>query len=80
MCSACGENTPRANLCKQCSLLDELDDVQESAPEPDVLEYECTACGENYRTDGSQPCPACGARRRRYAGDLDPAVAGGDAQ
>lgn len=39
------------------------------------LHHECTACGQTYYTDGSEPCPSCGARRRRYIGPL----AGGEA-
>lgn len=69
-CNACGEPTPRSDLCKECSLLDRFGQAQDEAPEPDILPYECTVCGEHYRTDGSEPCPSCGARRRRYAGEL----------
>lgn len=52
-------------------------DSRDDAPDPEPVEYECTECGEGYVTDGSDPCPVCGARRRRYAGELV-ATDGGD--
>ena len=67
-CPDCGQQTPRAGRCKQCAVVarHEPTDPEPARPAP----YECTACGTEYRTDGSEPCPDCGAWRRRYAGEL----------
>ncbi|ELY23225.1 hypothetical protein C500_20586 [Natrialba magadii ATCC 43099] len=43
---------------------DEVDDDRDCRP------VECTNCGTEYETDGSDACPDCGARRRRYIGPL----------
>lgn len=69
-CNSCGSPTPRSLHCKRCSRIKRLETRLESSPDPDVLEYECTSCGEHYQTDGSDACPECGARRRRYAGEI----------
>ncbi len=48
---------------------DSVDSATDSKP------FECTSCGTVYEHDGTNACPECGARRRRYAG---PIAAGGD--
>lgn len=69
-CDLCGSPTPRSTYCKECSRLQERDTVQDGARSVDVSEYECTSCGSLYVTDGSDACPECGARRRRFAGEV----------
>jgi hypothetical protein len=73
-CPECGQPTPRAGRCKQCAIVarHEPDDGE---PTSSSL-YECTECGLHYYSDGTEPCPDCGAHRRRYAGEL--ATDGGD--
>ena len=78
-CKRCGQRTPNNRLCKECQRLERQDffatDVEgyesNDRDEPeDELEYECTACGAEYTTAGQDPCPECGARRRRYIGPI----------
>jgi len=69
-CSDCGKRTTRRGRCRQCAIIHVYDG--DSQPQPDTREsgYECTSCGKHYITDGSDPCPDCGARRRRYLGEV----------
>lgn len=49
---------------------DDEDDDSPDVPEEPEFKHECCACGEFYYTEGGDPCPSCGARRRRYVGPL----------
>ena len=69
-CPDCGSQTPRNGRCKQCAIIDRHDDTTHDEYVPTVNTYVCTECGERYQTDGSDGCPSCGSRRRRYDGDL----------
>lgn len=80
-CRRCGARTTNPRLCKECQRLERQDffvtgveerdrDDHDGHNGSDELEYECTACGHHYETDGSDPCPKCDARRRRYVGPL----------
>ncbi len=66
-CERCGSRC-HGRYCTDCSRMIARDDVhQDTAPEPDdPLRYRCTSCGAEYETVGDDPCPSCGARRRRY--------------
>jgi len=70
LCPDCGEQTPRRGRCRQCAIIH----IHEEADQPELDDreagYECTSCGNHYITDGSEACPNCGARRRRYLGDV----------
>ena len=71
MTCRCGSETPRRGLCKQCSLDERhTPDQDGDTPQSSVSHYECTQCGTHYRSDGSDWCPECGSKRRRYAGEL----------
>lgn len=81
-CKRCGQQTPNNRLCKECQRLERQDffvtevegyetpEEDDDQDDEDVLEYECTACETKYTTDGQDPCPDCGARRRRYIGPM----------
>ena len=69
-CPDCGSRTPRNGRCKQCAIIDRHDDTTHDEYVPTVNTYVCTECGERYQTDGSDGCPSCGSRRRRYDGEL----------
>ncbi len=71
-CAKCGQNTgPSRRVCKDCSLEDRYGtavDEDDGRDRDDQLEYRCTGCGAEYR--GERACPDCGARRRRFIGEL----------
>jgi len=73
-CRNCGSRTTNNRLCSDCQQLERLDFFNTASEQRDrdrdEKEFECTSCGEEYRTDGSDACPNCGARRRRYTGPL----------
>lgn len=75
-CNDCGTVIRGSKAyCETCAL-DRLYGGRgaDDAPEqPDSVTVECTACGTVYDHDGSNSCPDCDARRRRYAGDRDAA-------
>jgi len=78
-CNNCGSRTPRNALCKQCSIIethtpDRDADADMTASEPN--EYRCSVCETEYLDDGSDGCPDCGSKRRRYIGEL--AIDGGE--
>lgn len=74
-CKQCGSRTTNARLCNDCQRLERqgffVSAREERDRDRDELEYRCTACGEKYETDGSDACPNCGARRRRYIGPME---------
>lgn len=77
-CAGCGTRVRGKRLCQTCEVTDSygegIDEQEESDTDEtlsETLEYECTACGNEYNWDGSGPCPECGARSRRYIGPLE---------
>ena len=79
-CQHCS-NRCKGRYCTACErairrgIIHDQDDPAGKDGLANELHHECTACGEEYYTAGTDPCPACGARRRRYIGPL----AGGEA-
>lgn len=79
-CQHCGSRY-KGRYCTLCErairrgIIRDPDSPEYDTAGNEQLHHECTACGEEYYTDGSEPCPACGVRRRRYIGPL----AGGEA-
>lgn len=72
-CQNCGRSGVHGKFCKPCGRDRDRDqevdpDHGTDAPEK-ARRYECTAdgCGETYMDTGWDPCPACGAKRRRLA-------------
>lgn len=70
-CELCGSQCV-GRYCKECGQDYHRDETPVStvASAPNVNLFECTVCGTEYETDGSDACPGCGARSRRYAGPL----------
>lgn len=56
------------DVCIACKR--ELNELDRGGYESNAEPHECTQCGTEYETDGSDPCPECGSTRRRYAGEL----------
>ncbi|APX98559.1 hypothetical protein [Natronorubrum daqingense] len=73
-CKHCGQRTTNNRLCNRCQTLEHRDFFVETDGQPtntdDALEYRCTNCGCEYTAAGSESCPDCGSRRRRYIGPL----------
>lgn len=66
-CADCGEPC-QGRRCRDCTRWRRRQGGRGARSE--VEEMQCTSCGNQYLTDGSDACPLCGSRRRRYAGDL----------
>lgn len=75
-CQMCGGRA-KGRYCRKCERdrrhgnFQTAADLAEEEHDHGETRMECTACGTEYVTDGSDACPDCGAHRRRYAGDLD---------
>lgn len=73
-CDRCGSRTPRSRLCAECARHERFGEIAQNQADgqdeddQDATPVECTVCGAAY-DHVDQPCPACGSRRRRYAGD-----------
>lgn len=74
-CQHCGCRA-KGRYCRDCErdirrgVIHDPDDPDRSDDPDSELHHRCTACGTEYYTDGSDPCPDCGARRRRYIGPM----------